>query len=54
LNFHAFLGVFRFAKTPVRRMHAISPRGDAPPMIAPFKKSMLRQKVGPNLPTRLH
>jgi antitoxin FitA len=60
LNLRAFLGVFRFAKMPVRRTHAISPRGEAAiypdrrstPVISLFKKSMLRQEVGPNLRKR--
>jgi hypothetical protein len=29
LNLRAFLGVFRFAKMPVRRPRAFSPRGEA-------------------------
>ena len=29
LNFRAFLGVFRFARIPVRRTQAVSPRGEA-------------------------
>jgi hypothetical protein len=29
LNFLAFLGVFRFAKMPLGRTQAVSPRGEA-------------------------
>jgi hypothetical protein len=51
LNFHAFLGVFRFAQMPVRRTQAISPRGKSGALYL-FKKAMLR-RAGRNLPMRL-